>query len=200
MVNSLLPNSILPPNSPIGTVWKDGQVTGEVTMMEQNWWLFFYNLAQQVLGVGNVGLPASALIELGALDTDVSASDTSALRQPVSNLAEVLSGLGEPEVDAFALRRPVSNALLLAQDTLLPDPVNQAQPVLSVTLGASPAAYTAPFDGTVVITGGTVTIITLTRQGTAVATGLTTGIIPVARRDIVTVTYAVLPTVTFIPS
>lgn len=203
MANSLLPNTILPPAAPLGRVVdKEGRIDEQITVrIETNWWLFLYNLSQQVLGGGsNAGLPPSALIELGGVDSDANDTDAIALRQPVSNLSTVLGGLGESEVDAFALRKPLSNALLLAQSDLLQDPLPQAQPVAVVALGASPAAYTAPFTGTVVITGGTVTIITLTRQGTAVATGLTAGIIPVSRGDVITVTYAVLPTVSFLPT
>lgn len=199
---SLLPQTILPPAAPFGRVIKDdGQIDETVTVrIETNWWLFLFNLSQQVLGGGSSsGLPASALIELGGVDSDANDSDAMALRQPIRNL-QVQQTLEDWGVDAAALRRPLSNALLLAQDALLPDPVPVAQPVAVVALGASPAAYTAPFRGTVVIAGGTVTIITLTRQGTAVATGLTAGIIPVSRGDILTITYAVLPTVTFLPN
>lgn len=43
---SLLPEQILPQTVPIGTAQPGGQV-----IMDPNWWLFFYNLGQEVLGV-----------------------------------------------------------------------------------------------------------------------------------------------------
>ncbi len=200
---SLLPQTILPPASPIARVIdKDGQINGDVTVrIETNWWLFFYNLSQQVLGGGtSSGLPASALIELSGVDSDANDTDAIVLRQPLSNVAEVLAGLGETEVDAFALRKPVSNALLLAQDSPLPDPVPRAQPVASIAVGASPYTYTALFPGTVVIVGGTVSAIAVVRQGTSTATGLTAGVFPLARLDQLVITHTGAPTATFIPS
>lgn len=152
---SLLPQTILPPAAPFGRVIdKDGKIEDVTVRIEQNWWLFLYNMSQNVLGGGTAsGLPASALIELSGVDSDANDTDAISLRQPIGNLAQLVGGLGETEVDAFALRRPLSNALLLAQDTLLPDPVAQAQPVASIAVGASPYAYTANFNGSVVVTG-----------------------------------------------
>ena len=69
----------------------------------------------------------------------------------------------------------------------------------AITVGASPYSYTAQSNGHVVVTGGTVSAISLTRVS-AHATGLTAGLIPVGNKDVVTVTYSVLPTMTFIPS
>lgn len=91
---SLLPNRILPATEPIGRVDENGDV-----VIEKNWWLLLYNLAAQILGTesGNA-LPISGVSLLAALDADVA------------------------DADAVSLRAAVNNALLLAQDTLLPDP------------------------------------------------------------------------------
>jgi hypothetical protein len=69
----------------------------------------------------------------------------------------------------------------------------------SVAVTASPFSYTSQANGHVLVTGGTVSSITLTRVS-AHPTGLTTGLIPVGNKDVVTVTYTGLPTMTFIPS
>ena len=146
---SLLPQTILPPAAPLARVVdKDGKIEEGVTVrIEQNWWLFLYNLSQNVLGGGTAsGLPASALIELGGVDSDANDTDAISLRSPIGNLQEQ-TPTDQAEVDAFALRRPVSNALLLAQDDLLPTPVPRAQPVANIAVGASPYTYTAPFHG-----------------------------------------------------
>jgi hypothetical protein len=68
----------------------------------------------------------------------------------------------------------------------------------SITVGASPFAYTAQNNGHVVVTGGTVSAISLTRVSVH-ATGLTAGLVPVGNKDVVTVTYSAAPTMTFIP-
>lgn len=69
----------------------------------------------------------------------------------------------------------------------------------TVTLGASPYAYPAPSGGWVIVRGGTVSAIQYTRAGTTL-TGATSGVFPVGQGDILTITYTVLPTVTFFPS
>lgn len=189
---SLLPGQILPPSTPLGTVTPGGTV-----LIEQNWWLLFFNLCLQVLGNGS-GLPADALQDLASADADAIDADAIALRQPLANAlaqamqpSDVIVGLD----DLPDLQR----ALLLAQDGVLPDPTPLGQPVSTITPSGSPFTYTAPFPGSVAITGGTVSAITLIRQGTSVATGLTTGLILVSRYDQIQVTYSSTPTMHFIP-
>jgi predicted Rossmann-fold nucleotide-binding protein len=74
---------------------------------------------------------------------------------------------------------------------------SQAAPT-PITVGASPFSSKAPADGVVIVTGGTVSVIEIGRGGVFTTTGLTVGIVPVSRGDTVRVTYAVLPTMTFI--
>jgi hypothetical protein len=176
---------------------KDGKIEEGVTVrIEQNWWLFLYNMSQNVLGGGTAsGLPASALIELGGVDSDANDTDAISLRSPIENL-EVMQGL--ETYDALAL--PLSNALLLAQDAPLPDPIARAQPSSSIAVGASPYTYTALYAGTVVLVGGTVSAIAVVRQGTSTATGLTAGVFPLARLDQLVITHTGAPTATFLPS
>ena len=70
----------------------------------------------------------------------------------------------------------------------------------AITVGASPFAYTATTGGTVAISAGTVSAVTLTRASTVIATGVLAGLIPVRNGDIVTVTYTAAPTMVFIPA
>lgn len=186
---SLLPGQILPQTVPFGTASKDGTV-----IITKDWWLLLYHLVLNSLGTGQ-GLPADALLDLEGADTDAVDADAIALRSPLSALAVLMP----TEPDPAPSLSDVRNALILAQDTLLPDPPAQAQPVAAITVGGSPFTYTAPFAGSVAITGGTVSAIALIRQGTSVATGLTAGLIPVSRYDQLKVTYTVVPTMTFIP-
>ena len=73
-------------------------------------------------------------------------------------------------------------------------------PIAAITVTASPFAYTAAAAGTVVVSGGTVSAITLKRGApAAIAVGETSGVIPVSAGDIVTTTYSVLPTMSFVP-
>lgn len=67
-----------------------------------------------------------------------------------------------------------------------------------VTVSASPTSFTASQRGTVGISAGTLTAVTLTRAGTVVALG-TTRSVTVANGDVVTVSYTVAPTINFIP-
>jgi hypothetical protein len=71
----------------------------------------------------------------------------------------------------------------------------------AVTPTASPYVFTAPSNGLVVISGGTVSVVQYGRGASVVALGLTSGVVPVSQGDTITVTWAVTaPTVTFIPS
>lgn len=70
----------------------------------------------------------------------------------------------------------------------------------SVTLGASPVSITAPTSGQYIISGGTVSAITLTRgNAPAISLGVTSGAFSVSQGDILTITNTVVPTVTFVP-
>ena len=73
------------------------------------------------------------------------------------------------------------------------------QPFHTLSVGASPFTYTARSIGHIFVTGGTVSAISLVRSGDALAVPSDT-FIPVAANDMVTVTYSVLPDMTFIPS
>ena len=72
--------------------------------------------------------------------------------------------------------------------------------VAAATVSASPFAYTASANGTVVVSGGTVTDMTLTR-GTAVTDlGATGSLAPMSAGDVLTITYTAAPAVTFVPT
>src|SRR4051794_15228226 len=61
-----------------------------------------------------------------------------------------------------------------------------AGPVVPVTLGASPATYTATAKGNLLLSGGTVTGVAFTRDGTTMLdAGQTQGFFPMARGDAV---------------
>lgn len=78
---------------------------------------------------------------------------------------------------------------------------NIARSPASQTAGASPFVYTAPANGIVIVSGGTVSLVQYGRQGTLTALGLTSGTFPIVQGDTVTVTWVVTaPTITFIPS
>lgn len=67
------------------------------------------------------------------------------------------------------------------------------------TLAASPYVLTAPTDGTVVVTGGTVSGATFTRGRDTVTLPAGSLTHPVRQGDVVSITYSVAPSVTFIP-
>ena len=78
----------------------------------------------------------------------------------------------------------------------------QAPPnIATVIVGASPITYTATEPGTVIISGGTLTALTLTRGLVTVALAITDRIIPVGINDIVVITYSIAPiAIKFVPS
>lgn len=185
---SLLPQQMLPQTQPLGRADNTGLI-----IIDKNWWLFFYNL--YVNTFGSEGLTGDDVFGLEQIDVDVLGTDTAALRQPLDNL-QVQTDPAPPAATDYP---DISLALMLSQLSELPDPIATAQPFLALTPGASPWGYTAAYNGTVTITGGTVSAIDLARQGTSISTGLIVGLIPVRRGDTVTVTYTVAPTATFIP-
>lgn len=74
---------------------------------------------------------------------------------------------------------------------------SQPSAISPVTVGASPFSYTAGASGFLNISGGTVSSTTLTRAGTTITADTP---VPVANNDVVTITYSVKPTVSFIPA
>lgn len=72
--------------------------------------------------------------------------------------------------------------------------------ISNITVGASPFSYTAPLGGFVLLTGGTVSAVELSRDGTTYYTFPTTsGQFIVASGDVLRVTYTVLPTMVMVP-
>lgn len=185
-----LPNQIPPQSVPATMIGPEGQ-----QVFETNWWLFFYNLANQVLTGqnGNIALPPAVNIPM--IDSDVFDTDSLLASRLALNAA-----LQIPDADVGPSTRDVANALLLATDALLQDPTPRAQPAVAVIVGASPFTFTAPFNGTLAVQGGTVSAITVIRQGLNVATGIIAGLVPVSRLDQVQITYAAAPTVGFLPT
>ena len=202
---SLLPGTILFPSMPLARVEIDesGKVKdGGICTIEMNWWLFFYNISQSVLGTPGggqtIGLPAAGLIEIASLEADADDADAIVSRQGISS-ALVQSFQPQDVTLTDADLPSIARALLLAQDGFLQETQPLAQPVQTISVGGSPFTYTAPFNGHVAVTGGTVSAISIIRQGTTVATGLTAGVIPASRADQIKVTYTGVPAMTFIP-
>lgn len=77
--------------------------------------------------------------------------------------------------------------------------LNPPPAIESITASGSPFSYTASMDGSLFISGGTVSDITITRGTITFTTGLISGILPMSKGDIVTITYTVVPLINFIP-
>lgn len=70
-----------------------------------------------------------------------------------------------------------------------------------VVPGASPYTYSPAVKGTLIVSGGTVSLIRFSRDGTNFyATGQIAGMLPMNARDQLVITYTVTPTVTFVPT
>lgn len=76
----------------------------------------------------------------------------------------------------------------------------QSAPAVSaVTLTGSPFSFTANANGNLVVSGGTISAIDLTRGTTTISLSIVTPLlIPVSIGDTITITYTVLPTLQFL--
>lgn len=126
---------------------------------------------------------------------------TSAVTAASGSISGTLTGATINATSALTAPTPVqgdssTNAATTEFNTL----GSNAAPA-ALTIGASPFAYTLPSRGEVLVAGGTVTEITITRGGSgALATGILAGIFPGSKGDIVTVTYTAVPTsMSFVP-
>lgn len=73
-------------------------------------------------------------------------------------------------------------------------------PAVTAPPDGPPFLYESDISGTLVVSGGTVTEISIVRGTSNVITGVVAGPIPVLRGDTVAIVYSVEPTVTFLPS
>lgn len=73
-------------------------------------------------------------------------------------------------------------------------------PASSVVAGTSPFTYKAAQGGTLIIQGGTVSMVSFSRDGvTNFNTGQTQGLFPLSQGDILIITYSATPNLTFLP-
>lgn len=71
---------------------------------------------------------------------------------------------------------------------------------LAITVGPSPFGYQNPFPGNVVVSGGTVSLIEISRGAFGfVSAGVLGGTFFLSPADVLRVTYAVAPTMTWLP-
>lgn len=72
---------------------------------------------------------------------------------------------------------------------------------VAVTPGISPYTYSAPVRGSLIVNGGTVTVVAFSRDGvTFYTTGAIAGMFLLNAADQLKITYAVAPTLTFVPT
>lgn len=71
--------------------------------------------------------------------------------------------------------------------------------IKTITVGASPFAYAATADGDAYLDGGTGLSIAIARQGASFTLAPTSGFFPLTSGDVLTVTYATVPRLLFIP-
>jgi hypothetical protein len=188
---SLLPQQILPETVPFGRADQNGTVT-----IDHNWWLLFYNVCLQVLGNSSNGLPSSAVLDIQSVTGVSLNADAIVLRQQIANLATQMQ---PPDVVSDSDLPSIARALLLAQDSLLPDPPALAQPFINVAPTGSPMTWAAPFWGSFLINGGSISAVGLQRQGVPITAGVIQGFFPLARGDSIVITYGGSPIFTFIP-
>lgn len=186
-----LPTVVPPQSMPIGTDAK-----GDPIYLSINWYLFIYNLSVEVLGTGGGGTtPTSPSDQIDADDLLAVESEIPQAYRQISNVQLLMQ---DPEIGPTL--RDMANAFVLGTDWLPQDPAPAAQPAQTIIFGASGSTWTAPFNGCLSVTGGTVSAIAILRQSATVATGITVGLIPVSRNDQIRITYSAIPTVVFLPT
>jgi hypothetical protein len=71
---------------------------------------------------------------------------------------------------------------------------------LPITLGASPFIYSPKMKGGIIVSGGTVSDVQISRSGKFYSTGATGGLFHVAANDQLKVVYSVAPSMVFLPT
>jgi hypothetical protein len=78
--------------------------------------------------------------------------------------------------------------------------IGRGTPAVAQNVTGSPASFSAEGSGSFLVTGGSVSSISLIRGRVSLPTGLSGGFIPVSQGDVLVVTYSGAPAVTFVPS
>ena len=213
-MSTILPQQIPPQATPFDT---KGQ-----TFVSLDWYLFLYNMALQTLPQQNGTVPTSEADIIDMIDLDAAGSDVPQAYRQVQNEALLadqeaqtigsdVAGLPQRDINVQALLtdsdigpslQDFANALLLASDGLLQDPMPPAGPVIPITPGASPFTYTAIHDGTICISGPPSATINVIRYGTTVPTGMTEGTIPMRKNDQVSISWSggTAPVMNYLPN
>ena len=110
----------------------------------------------------------------------------------VGNNVPLLPGANVPMVDMAGHIAPSWHQFL---QKIAPNP----QAVQAQTVKGSTYTFTAPANGSVIISGGTVSKITLTRGRVAVDVGQTSGHLPASLGDVFSISYSSAPLVHFLP-
>lgn len=178
------------------------------------WFQFFVQLWRRT-GSGSGGdgqLTVSDVLSFEVTDAPVIQDTSTAslgweatfphINQPANPLANEVTYPSTSSVDPTSMEMtmyslPEVSALTEMLISQLSDSM-ATQAAKSVTLGASPATYTATYRQTFHITGGTISAISLIRSGTSLPLATTTNLIELSPGDQVTVTYTVLPTTTIL--
>ncbi len=101
-------------------------------------------------------------------------------------------------IDASAVADDVATLDTLQVFSDAPPPTPIPPLPLAITPGASPFSYQAPWNGFVLVTGGTVSAVALSRDHTTFFAFPTAGAVPVFKGDVVKVTYTGAPTMTMV--
>lgn len=174
----------------------DGQTVAPV------WYIFLSNINALLGGVASGGVAPTTADDAVALQSITAAANLGELgvtagKQAVD--AQRLLATLRNDQDPIAQRRALDALIRALTSPGIVPASPRAQPEASITVGASPFTYTAPFDGSVLVTGGTISNATITRNS-AHSTGFTPPfMIPLSRLDQLSVTYTVAPTMTFFP-
>ena len=155
------------------------------------WFRFFISLVQRTGGTGGRITPEPAEpFQVGLFDF---------APQGEMEVGQLVLDLGQRTVPPAAPWWPETPPKLQPLLSLFLPAIGSPAAPDAVTVGASPYSYSPGFDGFAVVSGGTVSNISVSRDGgaTTFTTGEITGIFPLTLSDTLILTYTVVPTLTF---
>lgn len=120
---SLLPQQIPPQTTIFGTVQigQDGKPTGNV-IIDQNWWLYFFNIGKQVLSGPTSPIPVPPAVNIALTDDFIGDTDAVQLPRKIANVQLLI-----PDQNVGPSLQDVTNAMQLASAALLQDPFQGPQ-------------------------------------------------------------------------
>lgn len=144
--------------------------------------------------------PGRLFLDVGtSVGQDAGGGVSLVLGDRAENTTSVLLLDGAPVQSGSSLGFP-SDPGYCPAPSMAPSPgLTPAPEADTIAVGASPYDYTPGHAGALIVQGGTVSVVAISRNGTTfITTGATAGMFPLEANDTARITYTVAPTVNFL--